>query len=48
MSENIEATRAASETAEAQAAALAFPNPTAAAAAIIAYYPELVDLDTST
>lgn len=47
MSENIEATRAASETAEAQAAALAF-TPAAAAAAIVAYYPELVDLDTST
>jgi hypothetical protein len=48
MGENIEETRAASEAAEAQAAAPAFPNPKAAAAAIIAYYPELVDLDTST
>jgi len=48
MGENIEETRAASEAAEAQAAAPAFPNPTAAAAAIVAYYPELVDLDTST
>jgi hypothetical protein len=49
MNENIEATRAASETAKGQAAAPAFPvNPAAAAAAIVAYYPELVDLDTST
>ena len=49
MGENIEATRAASETAKGQAAAPAFPeNPTAAAAAIVAYYPELVDLDKST
>lgn len=48
MSEKIEETRAAFEAAEAQAGALAFPSPAAAAAAIVSYYPELVDLDAST
>ena len=45
MNNNAEETGAAFETAEVQAS---FPNPRAAATAIVSYYPELVDVDAST
>ena len=44
MSDNVEETGAAFQAAEAQS----FPNPRAAATAIISYYPELLDVDAAT